>query len=240
LILLSLLAEAMKFFPYLLIFAAGISVSTAACFYPPTTVPPPDEKERTVIPLPYDLAWDVVNNVIKRNDLHIDASEPTQRGIIEASGPRFTLQQADCGTVKSIAGAYAALPESNSTSVYNFLVKPHGRESTMVQVEVSYNSSVKVPFHPATDVDCISRGTDESRILNEIIAEARVTHRPEYYKSAPASPPRAESEGEPGATIRKHAASPPPEQEPEPQPEQPSQPRGPSLLPPLPPMHKFN
>jgi hypothetical protein len=232
----------MKVSSHLLILAVALSISMAACFYPPTTVPPPDEKERTVISLPYDLAWDVVNNVIKRNDLHVDASEPSQRGIIEASGPRFTLQEADCGMVKSIGGTYAALPESNSTSVYNFLVKPHGPESTMVQVEVSYNSSVKVPFHPATDVDCISRGSDESRILNEIIAEARVTHRPEYYKSAPAQP-RAETEGEAGATIRKSAPPGPsaPEQAPassEPAPR--SQPGGPTLLPPLPPMPKFN
>jgi hypothetical protein len=224
----------MKVSPHLLILAAAVSISTVACFYPPTTVPPPDEKERTVIPLPYDLAWDVVNNVIKRNGLHIDASEPTQRGIIEAAGPRFTLQEADCGTVKSVGGAYAALPESNSTSVYNFLVKPHGPESTMVQVEVSYNSPVKVPFHPATDVDCISRGSDESRILNEIIAEARVTHRPEYHKTSPV-PPGAEAAGQPGATIRKSEAPPA-------APEQPAQPQpqGPTLLPPLPPMPKFN
>jgi len=222
----------MKVCPHLLILATAVSVSAVACFYPPSTVPPPDEKERTVIPLPYDLAWDVVNNVIKRNGLHVDASEPSQRGIIEASGPRFTLQEADCGTVKSIAGAYAALPESNSTSVYNFLVKPHGPESTMVQVEVSYNSPVKVPFHPTTDVDCISRGTDESRILSEIIAEARVTHRPEYYKSAPGQS-RTEAAGEPGATIRK-STTPPAEQAPG------VQPGGPTLLPPIPPMPKFN
>ncbi len=225
----------MKISPQLLVLAAAVSISTAACFYPPTTVPPPDEKERTLVALPYDLAWDVVNNVIRRNGLHVDASEPSQRGIIEASGPRFSLQEADCGMVKSIGGTYAALPESNSTSVYNFLVKPHGPESTMVQVEVSYNSPVKVPFHTATDVDCISRGTDESRILSEIIAEARVTHRPEYYKSAPAHP-RAEAEGEPGATIRK-SAPPPPEQPPE---GPGSEPGGPTLLPPLPPMPKIN
>jgi hypothetical protein len=195
-----------------------------------------------VIALPYDLAWDVVNDVIKRNGLHVDASEPSQRGIIEASGPRFTLQEADCGTVKSIGGMYAALPESNSTSVYNFLVKPHGPESTMVQVEVSYNSPVKVPFHPATDVDCISRGTDESRILNEIIAQARVTHRPEYHRAAPALP-QAEGGGVPGATIRKSSPPPPssPEQAPESSEQAPgSPPRGPTLLPPLPPMPKFN
>jgi hypothetical protein len=227
----------MKTSPHLLLLAAVISISAAACLYPPETVPPPDEKERTVIPLPYDLAWDVVNNVIKRNGLHVDASEPSQRGIIEAAGPRFTLQQADCGTVRSVGGAYAALPETNSTSVYNVLVKPHGPENTMVQVEVSYNSSVKVPFHPATDVDCISRGTDESRMLNEIIAEARVTHRPEFYKSTPA-PPLAEAGSEPGATIRKSLPAPtPPEQPPE-APE--AQPGGPTLLPPLPPMPKFN
>ncbi len=184
----------------------------AGCFYPPTTVPPADEQERTIIPLPFDLTWDVVNKVARRDGLKIDVADPNQRPIpqtvnIEASGPRFTLQQADCGTVRSIAGEYAALPEANSTSVYNFLIKPHGREHTMVEVAVSYNSSVKVPLRPATDVDCISRGTDESRILKEILAEATVTQRPDYSRRAPtaaATPSQPPPPAGTASTVLKH------------------------------------
>ena len=132
-----------------------------------------------MIPLPYDLTWDVVSKVAKRDGLRVDVSDPNNHNL-EMSGPRFTLQQADCGTIKSVAGEYAAQPEANSTSVYNFFIKPHGPEQTMVEVAVSYNSAVKVPLRPATDVDCISRGTDESRMLKEIIAEAKITQRPDY------------------------------------------------------------
>jgi len=179
--------------PNLAVLAALVAVC-AGCFYPPTTVPPEDEQERTLVPLPFDLTWDVVNKVARRDGLKIDVADPNQRPApravnLEASGPRFTLQQADCGTIKSIAGEYAALPEANSTSVYNFIIKPHGPEHTLVEVAVSYNSPVKVPLRPATDVDCISRGTDESRILKEIIAEAKITKRPDYSRRAPSATP---------------------------------------------------
>src|SRR5271156_2566108 len=90
------------------------------CLYPPVTQPPPDEKQEVVIPLPYDLAWDAVNAVITENSFHVQAQDMTN-GIIEAVGPRFTLHDADCGKIKSVAGAYTAEPVLNSSSVYNFL-----------------------------------------------------------------------------------------------------------------------
>ena len=111
-------------------------------------------------------------------------------GIIEAAGPRFTLQDADCGKIKSVVGAYTAEPELNSSSVYNFLVRPRGPEATLVEVRATFNSPVKVPLHQSTDVDCVSHGIQESNLLREVLVEAKQTHRPEYAKPA-TSPPGA-------------------------------------------------
>jgi hypothetical protein len=165
--------------PSILSFVAALSA--VGCLYPPVTQPPPDAQQEVVIPLPYDLAWDAVNAVITENAFHVQAQDMTN-GIIEAVGPRFTLHDADCGKIKSVAGAYTAEPEMNSSSVYNFLVRPRGREATIVEVRATFNSSVKVPLHPAADVDCVSHGIQESNLLRQVLAEAKKTHRPEYAK----------------------------------------------------------
>jgi len=164
------------------------ALCAAGCLYPPVTQPPPDEQQEVVIPLPYDLAWDAVNAVISENSFHVQAQDMTN-GIIEAVGPRFTLHDADCGKIKSVAGAYTAEPEANSSSVYNFLVRPRGPEASVVEVRATFNSSVKVPLHPATDVDCVSHGIQESNLLREVLVEAKRTHRPVFANS----PQRAES-----------------------------------------------
>jgi hypothetical protein len=174
------------------------------CLYPPATQPPPEAQQEVVIPLPYDLAWDAVNGVITENSLHVQAQDMTN-GIIEAAGPRFTLHDADCGKIKSVAGAYTAEPEVNSSSVYNFLVRPRGPEATIVEVRATFNSSVKVPLHPATDVDCVSHGIQESNLLREVLVEAKKTHRPVYAKPSgsaqpPASAAGAQSAGPPTAS----------------------------------------
>jgi len=184
------------------------------CLYPPVTQPPPDEKQEVVIPLPYDLAWDAVNAVITENSFHVQAQDMTN-GIIEAAGPRFTLHDADCGKVRSVAGSYTAEPELNSSSVYNFLVRPRGTEATLVEVRATFNSSVKVPLQPATDVDCVSYGIQESNLLREVLAEARKTHRPVFARPGntppPASPVTAQSSApprRPASSIDKASAQP--------------------------------
>ncbi len=164
----------------------------AGCFYPPVTQPPPDEQQEVVIPLPYDLAWDAVNAVITENSFHVQAQDMTN-GIIEAVGPRFTLHDADCGKIKSVAGTYTAEPEPNSSSVYNFLVRPRGPEASIVKVRATFNSSVKVPLHPATDVDCVSHGVQESDLLREVLAQAKKTHRPVFAKPNASPQPAASS-----------------------------------------------
>ena len=188
------------------------ALCAAGCLYPPVTQPPPDEQQEVVIPLPYDLAWDAVNAVITKNSFRVQAQDMTN-GIIEASGPLFTLHDADCGRIKGVAGSYTAEPEPDSSSVYNFLVRPRGPEATIVEVRATFNSSVKVPLHPATDVDCVSHGIQESNILREVLVQAKQTHRPVFAKpngattqatsasaQAPApAPRRATSIDKPGA-----------------------------------------
>ena len=49
-------------------------------------------------------------------------------------------------------------------------------------MRATFNSSVKVPLHPATDVDCVSHGIQESNLLREVLVEAKKTHRPEFAK----------------------------------------------------------
>jgi hypothetical protein len=164
----------------------------AGCFYPPLTQPPSDEQQEVLIPLPYDLAWDAVNTVVRQNAFHVQAQDMTN-GIIEAVGPRFTLHDADCGKIKSIAGTYTAEPELNSSSVYNFLVRPRGPEASMVEVRATFNSSVKVPLHPATDVDCVSHGMQESNLLREVLVAAKQTHRPAFAKPSSSPQPAVSS-----------------------------------------------
>jgi hypothetical protein len=181
---------------------AAVAVSVAGCLVPPMTQPPPDEQQQVVIPLPYDLAWDAVNAVITENSFHVQAQDMTN-GIIEASGPLFTLHDADCGRIKSVAGSYAADPEPDSSSVYNFLVRPRGPEATIVEVRATFNSSVKVPLHPATDVDCVSHGIQESNILREVLVQAKQTHRPVFAKPNGATTQATSASAQPSASPRR-------------------------------------
>jgi hypothetical protein len=178
----------------------------AGCFYPPVTQPPPDEQQEVVIPLPYDLAWDAVNAVITKNSFHVQAQDMTN-GIIEAVGPRFTLHDADCGKIKSIAGTYTAEPEPNSSSVYNFLVRPRGPEASIVKVRATFNSSVNVPLRKSTDVDCVSHGVQESDLLREVLVQAKQTHRPVFANSPRAAPSSAKAQSSTPATARNQPKS---------------------------------
>ena len=145
------------------------SIFAAGCIYPPTTQPPPDAHQQVVIALPYDLAWDAVNHVIAQNALRVQAVD-SNAGIIETVGPRFTLHDADCGRIKSVVGTYPAEPEMNASTVYTFGVHPRGPEASIVQVLATFNSPVKVPLHPATDVDCVSYGIQEGNLLRQVLA----------------------------------------------------------------------
>ncbi len=170
---------------------ALISIAAGGCFYPPATQETPESKTRAVVPLPFDLTWTAVNEVVKQNDFRIQAQEPNH-GILEVMGRQFSLQDADCGKITSIAGSYAAEPEADATSVFNIRVQPVSNESTRVDVRATFESPLRVPLHPYQDVQCVSRGSEESRLLQQILAQARITRPPEYRKpGAPAPTPSA-------------------------------------------------
>lgn len=167
----------------LIIFGAILAVSASGCFYPPTAQAPPEDKTSAIVPLPYDLAWTAVNEVIHSNSYNVQAKDPNH-GIIEVLGRPFSLQDADCGEIKSVVGTYAAVPEPDSTSVYNFHVKAVSNESSRVAINATFDSPVSVPLRPVRDEQCVSRGAQESRLLQQVLAQARITHPP-VYKSAP-------------------------------------------------------
>jgi hypothetical protein len=165
--------------------AALAMIALVGCLYPPMTQPPSDEQQRVVIPLPYDLAWDAVNSMLQENGMRIQAQD-SNHGIIEAVGPRFTLHDADCGKIKGAVGTYAAEPELNSSSVYNFLVRPHGKEASVVEVRATFASAVRVPLRPTKDVDCVSHGIQESNLLRQLLVVAKQTRRPTYAEPSTA------------------------------------------------------
>jgi hypothetical protein len=172
--------------------AAALTLAASGCFYPPTAQPVAMATTRAMVPLPYDLTWTAVNDVIRQNGYRIQAQDPNH-GIIEVQGRSFTLQDADCGRIKGVVGNYAATPESDASAVYNFHVTPVSNEKSSVEVRAIFNSPLKVPLHPTRDVDCVSRGAQESRLLQQILAQATVTRPPVYKnaeeKAAPAAPP---------------------------------------------------
>lgn len=171
-----------------------VSIAASGCFYPPTTLPPPAHLTRAVVPLPYDLAWTAVNNVIRQNGYKIVASNPNH-GIIEVQGGKFSLQDADCGQVEGIVGRYAAVPENDASVVYNFHVTALSNEKCAVAVRATFASPLAVPLRPMRNEECVSRGTQESRLLQQILAQATVTKPPEYkpvqHAAKPAQPPPA-------------------------------------------------
>ncbi len=182
--------DSMKTASKVILFAL-LSVAAAGCFYPPVTQEPPESKTSVLVPLPFDLTWTAVNDVVRQNDYKVQAQDPNH-GILEVLGNRFSLQDADCGKIKSIVGTYAAPAETDATSVFNFQVKPVSNEATRVSVRGTFASPLRVPLHPYRDVECVSRGTEESRLLQQILAQARVTRPPEYRKpGAPAPTPTA-------------------------------------------------
>jgi hypothetical protein len=159
----------------------AMAMTAAGCFYPPTQKPPPQIRNEVVVHQPYDLAWDAVHVVIRKNSLHINAEDPNN-GIIETEVTHFTLKDADCGRLKGIIGKYAAEPDQAATAVYNFDVKPKGREASIVSIQATFSAPLYVPLHPPRDVQCVSRGKAEARLLAQVTAEAATIHRPAFAK----------------------------------------------------------
>jgi hypothetical protein len=169
-------------FAIALIILAGLPC-TQACFYPPMTPPRAADKDSLIINAPYDLAWDATVAVIKNNQYRMQAQDPTH-GIIEAQIHRFTIDQADCGVISSAGGKFAAEPDAGSSAEFNFYLKPAGRETTTVSIQATFSAPLRIPFRPLRDIECVSRGIEEARLLKEIQQQAAVTHRPVYKKAA--------------------------------------------------------
>jgi hypothetical protein len=157
--------------------AAAIS----GCFYPPMAHPPSADQERTRLEVPYDLAWDAINSVIKRNNYSVRAQDPTH-GIVEAQGTTFTLQDADCGEFRSLGGRFAVDPGAASSAEYNFHLKADGPEASIVEVEATFVAPLALPLRRPSSTECVSRGTNESRLLGEVVKQAAQERRPIYMK----------------------------------------------------------
>ncbi len=155
----------------------------AGCYYPPIQKPPAPARDELRLEQPYDLVWDAVHNVIRKNSLRVNADDPNQ-GIIETETNRFTLKDADCGKLNGIIGKYAAEPDQAATAVYYFRVKPKGHEASTVSVQATFSAPLYVPLHPPRDVRCVSRGKAEARLLKQIAQEAAAIHRPSFATPA--------------------------------------------------------
>jgi len=161
--------------------ALCLMLALSGCFYPPLSPPPNAEQNRVKLPIPYDLAWDTVNSVIKQNNYKLRAQDPTH-GIIEAQGTSFTAQDADCGQFRSMGGTFPVDPTPASSAEYNFRLKADGPEASIVGVEATFVAPLNIPFHPPQSVECVSRGTEEARLLKEVEQQAVSEHRPTYKK----------------------------------------------------------
>jgi hypothetical protein len=150
------------------------------CFYPPTQKPLTANSTEVTVAAPYDLAWDAVQAVATANNFKVIAEDPNN-GILEAQATgSFTLAAADCGALKGIAGKYKAEPDPDASAVYNFQVKPHGGGASVVGLQATFTSPLHIPMHRMSDVQCVSRGLEESRLLKEVSEQAARERRPFY------------------------------------------------------------
>ena len=157
-----------------------IAIGLAGCFYPSLMAPPGPNRTERMLALPYDLAWDAVHVVIADNEYRIIVENPNE-GLIETEAAgSFTLADADCGRLSGIVGKYRALPNKDSSVVYNFHVRPAGNEGSVVGVEGTFTAPLQIPLRPPSGVQCVSRGVQEARLLEAIAAQAKKTHRPRF------------------------------------------------------------
>jgi hypothetical protein len=149
------------------------------CYHPalaPHDTPPPSKNS---IAEPYDEVWDATVDVITNNELKVQAEDPVH-GILEAQGRHFTLQDADCGKVSTPLGKVPAEPTLAATTVFNFYLKPNGPEATTVSIQATFSTPGNAPFHPVSNLNCISNGRQEALLLKQIKKAAAQQRRPVY------------------------------------------------------------
>jgi hypothetical protein len=156
---------------------AAMSIAAQACYYPAQIQPPPQAKNQAVVTVPYDLTWDALHSVVAQNNFRILGDDPNH-GIIEADAHSFTLADADCGQLKSVGSRYDVAPDPGGGAVFNFHAEPAGPEATTLSVTATYSTPVHVAFRPVSNIECISRGVQEARLLSEIVTAAHSERRP--------------------------------------------------------------
>ena len=135
--------------------------------------------QKTSIPAPYDEVWDATLEVVKKNQLKVQAQDPVH-GILEAQGTSFTLQDADCGVVGTPLGKVPARPTYQATSVFNFYLKPDGPEAVSLSIQATFSTPGNAPFHPITNLNCVSKGRQEALLFKEIKESAAQQRRPVF------------------------------------------------------------
>ncbi len=158
---------------------AAAALTGAGCFKAAIPTKQETAPHNDSIPSPYDEVWDATLEVIKKNELKVQAQDPVH-GIVEAQGRHFTLQDADCGMVGTPLGKAPAEPTDEATTVFNFYLKPDGPEATRVSIQATFSTPGNAPFHPITNFNCVSKGRQEARLLKEIAEAAARQHRPTY------------------------------------------------------------
>jgi len=154
-----------------------LPVLAAGCFYPPEQPPPPASLTRAVVDIPYDLTWDAVQKVVADNNYRVITSNP-DAGILEAQQiGGFTLADADCGKLRGIGAKIAAEPDPNASVVYDFHVDAKSEHASEISVEATFTAPLHIPLHQVGGEQCVSRGVQEARLLDEIKRQALLERR---------------------------------------------------------------
>lgn len=150
----------------------------AGCFYPAQIKPPAPQQTSATLDVPYDLAWNAVHTVVVQNGAHIVTENPDAGAIeFEAIGG-FTLADADCGKLRGVGGKIDAEPDPNSSAVYDVKVEAQAPRISVVTVHATFEAPLHLPLHSVGDVQCVSRGVQEAKLLDQIKAQSLVEHRP--------------------------------------------------------------
>jgi hypothetical protein len=159
-------------------FFAVAALANAGCFHEALATRQA-APQKTSIPAPYDEVWDATLEVVKNNQLKVQAQDPVH-GIVEAQGRHFTLKDADCGVVGTPLGKVPAEPTDEATTVFNFYLKPDGPEAVNLSIQATFSTPGNAPFHPTTNLNCISKGRQEALLFKEIKEAAGQERRPVY------------------------------------------------------------
>jgi hypothetical protein len=169
-------------------------ITLAGCFYPPPQKPLDEARTHLVLDSPYDKVWDAVHEVIVRNNYRVVTEDPDSGTVEAEAAGAFTLDDADCGKLRAIGPKYRAQPDPDATAIYDFDVKPLGAERSTVDVRGTYTAPLHIPFHPVRGGRCVSRGTQEPRLLRQIAERVRGNGRTGHLaEPAPVPPPARET-----------------------------------------------